>query len=284
MSQMTCTAVRHHLSAFHDGELPVRQRVAVQNHLHECGRCSGEAQALREMGEVLRGRAAERIAAVNEDLAGLSASVISRLGAERSESMSGRFSRLFDDLHVFWAALGATGATVACVAVMVGLFYFATHERPDSLAAVFSAWSSPGSDQNPVSIDDKMALPRTNADDVFWTKFGDTYSEEDLVLLMDVLVSKEGRVTGVKMLKADDEAARAETAARREAIKALSNAILNARLQPARGMSGAPLAVNVVWLHAHMTVRAKLPTEPRTPGRALSRLLKPADLSPLAAA
>jgi len=283
MSVNGCSAVRRLLPAFHDGELAIDERVAVQRHLRSCARCAGEAQGLRELGDVLRTQAAARVEAVNEDLAGLSASVISRLGAERSESLSGRAGRLFEDFHVVWAALGATGAAVACVAVIVGLFYFATAVRSDSLAAVFSAWSSPGSNENPVSIDSRMALPSTSADDALSWKLGDADTEEDLVLLMDVLVSKEGQVMSGRVISNDDEAQRAETTARREAIKALSDAILNARLQPARGMSGAPVAVSVVWLHAHMTVRAKLPTELRPSNRALSMLLL-AESNPLAAA
>jgi len=281
MSQKRCAWVQRRLSAFHDGELPVNERVAVQSHLQDCAACAVEAQALDRLGEVLRTGAAARVASPQADLAGLPANVVSRLGAERSESVGGRLGRLFEDWHVVWAALGATGATVACAAVIVGLFYFATHARSDSLAAVFLALSSPGSNENPVSIDEKMLLPRTPADDAFWAKFGDAETEEDLVLLMDVLVSKEGQVTGVRLLTSDDETARAETVARREAIKALSDAILNARLQPARAMTGVPLAVNVVWMHAHMTVRGKLPAELRTPGRALSLLL-PAEPTSLA--
>jgi hypothetical protein len=281
MSQKCCTAVRRSLSAFHDGELPVNERITVQNHLQECVSCAAEVRDLAGIGEALRAGAADRIARASADLAGLPASVISRLGAEQSESMAGRLGRLFEDGHVVWAALGATGATVACIAVIVGLFFYATHARPDSLAAVFSALSSPGSNENPVSIDERMLLPRTSGDEAFWAKFGDAETEEDLVLLMDVLVSKEGQVTGVTLLNADDEALRAETAARHEAITALSDAILNARLQPARAMTGVPLAVNVVWMHAHMTVRAKLPAElSKAPGRALSLLLA-AEPSPL---
>jgi hypothetical protein len=191
------------------------------------GRCAA-TQALREMVNPARGR--QRIAAVNEDLVGLSANVISRLSAER--------------------AVGERTVRTAVRRLPRRLRQRRRHGGHGRLrrdhgrrslrnARASDRWlpcSRPGRRQvrpEPVSIDERIAFPRTNADDAFWTKFGDTYSEEDLVLLMDVLVSKEGRVTGMKMLKADNEAVRAETAARRDAIKALSSAILNARLQPA---------------------------------------------------
>jgi len=278
-----CSAIRRRLSAFHDGELAVAERVAIQRHLRECADCAGEARAVREMGEALRIAAAERVEAADVDLAGLSANVITRLGAERSESFSGRLEQLFDDFHVVWAALGATGAAVACVAVLVGLF-FSIRERPDSMAALFAAMASPGSNENPVSVDGRMALPSVSADNALWASVGSADTEEDLVLLMDVLVSREGQVRNLKLVNPEGGlGSAAETKARREAIRALSEAILKARLQPARAMSGAPVAVNVVWLHAFLTVRAKLLPELRTPGRALSMLM-PAEEHVLTAA
>ncbi len=278
MTVKNCAAVRRRLSAFHDGELDIDERVAVQTHLQGCARCAADAQEVRDLGEALRAAATARIEAAGADFSGLAASVVSRQAAARSESLGGRIGHAFEDLHFVWAALGATGATIACVAIIIGL-YFAIPKSPESLAAVFAALASPGSNENPVSIDRLMALPSTKPDDPMWNTVSDTDAEEDLVLLMDVLVSKEGQVRNIKLLNTNDQAARAETAARREAIRALSNAILNARLQPARDMSGVPLAVNVVWLYAHLTVRAKVPAELRTPGRALSLLL-PAERSP----
>jgi len=278
-----CSAIRRRLSAFHDGELNIAERAAVQRHLRECAGCAGEARAMREMGEAIRSAAAARVAEPNVNLAGLSANVVTRLGAERSQSFSGRLEVLFDDLHFVWVALGATGAAVACVAIIMGLFQFATRERPDSMAAVIRAMASPGSNENPMRVDGWMALPSTGPDDAMWASVGEAATEEDLVLLMDVLVSKEGQVTDLKFLRASGQAPDPEAAARREAIRALSGAILKARLQPARARTGAPVAVNVVWLHAFLTVRAKLLPELRTPGRALSMLM-PAEENILSAA
>jgi anti-sigma factor RsiW len=49
-----CWAIRRDLSAFQDGELPVKARVAVQEHLRECPACAVEARELRELGDALR--------------------------------------------------------------------------------------------------------------------------------------------------------------------------------------------------------------------------------------
>jgi hypothetical protein len=263
----TCAAVQRRLSTFCDGELAIEERVAVQRHLCECASCANEAAQVREIGESLRAMAHSPVCDEREDLAGLSASVVSRLGAEQSESFGGRMGRVFEDFHVVWAALGATCAAVACVAIMVGLFYFASRERPDSLGAVIAAMASPGSNENPVSVDGRMLLPTAGPDDVLSASVGN--SEEDLVFAMAAMVTREGRVTSLALLDSEGRAGNAQSRAKSQAIRELMEAISKARLQPAR-YGGAPVAVNVVWLHAHLTVRGKLPTELRTPGRALS--------------
>jgi Putative zinc-finger len=284
MTVKNCTAVQRRLSALQDGELDIEERVAVQAHLHDCERCAGEARLVKNLGDLLRAGAAARVEAASEDLAGLSANVVSRLAAERSESLGGRVGRMFEDLHLVWAALGATGAAVACIAMITGLMSFGTPDvQPGSLRAQFLALASPGSNANPVNISSLMALPFIREDESLLTKLSSAATEEDLLVLMDAIVSKEGQVRNLKLLESNDQAARAETAAQQQAIRELSSAILNARLQPARNWNGLPLAVNVVWLHAHLTVRGKVPTEIRTPGRALSMLL-PADPNPFAAA
>jgi anti-sigma factor RsiW len=125
------------LSAYHDGELEVEDQIALEGHLRECGACRNEARQLQSLSALIRVGAVVATPAVELD--GLASSVVSRLKAERAESFSGQTSRLFDDLHLVWAALGATGATVACLAIIFTLFYFATRERPDSLGAIIAS-------------------------------------------------------------------------------------------------------------------------------------------------
>jgi anti-sigma factor RsiW len=52
-----CVDVRDRLEAFHDGELSIDERIAIQNHLGECGSCSATASELAELGSTLRGLA-----------------------------------------------------------------------------------------------------------------------------------------------------------------------------------------------------------------------------------
>ena len=265
MIQHACSAVRRRLSAFHDGELPLDERAAVQEHLRGCVPCAAEAQSLRDIGEAIRVGAA-RMDDVSEDLAGLSAGVTSRIAAERSESLSGRFGRAFEDLHVVWAALGATGSAVACVAVIVGLFYFGASERPDSLAAMIAAMASPGSNENPVSVDGRMFPPSFSDDG---SALPVAYSEEDLVLALSAVITREGGVKGIQLLQSGGTPGDPDSKAKRQAILDLMDAISRARLHPAR-YGNSPVAVRVVLLYTQLTVRGKLPPELRTPGRALS--------------
>ena len=124
MMARACRQVRRQLSAFHDGELPVGEQIAVQAHLRECPACAAEVREMDELGACLR--AGALAAAVEpEEWQGLPSMVVSRMKAEDAESISGWTGRFFEDLHLVWAVLGATGATVACLALIFTIFYFA---------------------------------------------------------------------------------------------------------------------------------------------------------------
>ena len=124
MMPRACWQVRRQLSAFHDGELPVGDQIAVQAHLRECPACAAEARELDDLGSCLRAGALS-VAVEPGAWEGLPSMVVSRMKAEDAESISGRTGRAFDDLHFVWAALGATGATVACLVLISAICYFA---------------------------------------------------------------------------------------------------------------------------------------------------------------
>ena len=44
MTGLTCTAVRQRLAAFHDDELTLQERIAVQAHVTGCERCMADLQ------------------------------------------------------------------------------------------------------------------------------------------------------------------------------------------------------------------------------------------------
>lgn len=262
MMARSCRSVRRLLSAFHDGELPVGDQIAVQAHLRQCRTCAAEARELVLLGSMMRD--GSPAAVVESDvLAGLAAGVVSRVKAEREQSITGLSERLFDDLHVFWAALGATGATVACVAIIFGIFFYATQFRPDSLGGQIALLSLPeGSNEKPFNSDPRV-LPPT----VKWDAFAEAAlpNEDDTVFAFAAQLTREGTIAYLDLLHA--EAARGDVRSRQEEQAILAR-LSKARFEPARygGASGPPVAVNMVWLYTQLTVRAKvLPDEVRPP-------------------
>src|SRR5438045_9626621 len=108
MTVLTCSAVRQRLAAFHDGELPVRERIATQGHLNTCDGCCAELRVFGEVGDALRIAAAP---APKDNWAGLRAGGISRMRAEAYESRPARVSRLLDDMHLAGIDRAPTVAT-----------------------------------------------------------------------------------------------------------------------------------------------------------------------------
>jgi len=187
-------------------------------------------------------------------LDGLMPGVISRMKAEQSESLGGQFNRMFEDLHLVWAALGATCATVASIALMAGIFYYAVSNfRPDSIAGLLDAMATPGSNANPVQLSGNMAFPRG----IDATTPTLPMTEEDAVFTLATVLTREGRVDAVELLDGN-------SSERREVLELL-DAISTARFEPAT-FAGSPVAVRMVWMVAHYTVRGRVPGETSIPG------------------
>ncbi|HEY3384510.1 MAG TPA: zf-HC2 domain-containing protein [Vicinamibacterales bacterium] len=247
MMASSCRHIRRQLSAFHDGELPVGEQIAVQAHLRECPACATEARDFDAIGASLRVGAVSSVVD-SEVWGGLPSIVVSRLKAEHDQSFTGVTGRVFEDLHLVWAALGATGATVACLAIIFTIFYYAT------------SWPA-GSNQNPVVMDTRMSLPTAYATDVF--PAAAMQDEEESVFALAAVVTREGRIANLRLV---DPSSKKQSREDRQAVLDMLDAISKARFEPAR-YAGSPVAVRMVWLYAHLTVRGKMPELPRNPGR-----------------
>jgi hypothetical protein len=246
MTVLTCSAVRQRLAAFYDGELPVPERISVQGHLNGCVACAGELNIFVEVGDALRVAAAP---APKDDWTGLRSGVISRMRAEAYESWTARVSRMFDDMHLVWIGLASTAATFLCGAIVLGMLHFASPERDDSLRAIIAVVGAPsGSDLNPASLDGLIQAPTVPQDGLVRAMLEQSGSEGELMLALSAVVSREGRVSELSVLKNDRD---------RRHIAQLLDAISRSRLEPARSGSD-PIAVNLVWLVEHMTVKGKL--------------------------
>jgi anti-sigma factor RsiW len=256
MTPLTCAATRRKLQAFHDGELPVCDQIDVAAHLEWCDRCATALGEMRLVRGAVRTLAPGREAFAGYDGAVFTAAVVNRAKAEREQSVVARVRHLFDDMHLVYAGLGAAAATVACLVIMLSMMRFATRERPDSLAAIVNFLANPGSNANPAVLDASdrspiVQLPRT----VDASISSESYSpQEDAVFALAAVVTREGTISNLEMLRGSGPRGKAEA----QAVEKLMDAMSRARFEPAQ-VAGLPVAVNMVWLVARTTVRAKHP-------------------------
>lgn len=243
MRAIPCLVIRRRLAAFHDGQLSVADRVAVADHLQECAACACEAQDMAAVSRALR-EGVTLAACDGVDWGSMTDGILGRVQAERDVSWPVRLRDAFDDMHFVWAGLSATAATLGCAAVLFAIWMFAPPERADSLAGMLSAMANPGSDRNPVSLDVRMSPPRMG-DSVLPAHLASSVGEQEMVFALAAVVTREGRVSNSQLLTTNHPD---------KDVLLLMDAIRQARLQPA-SLSGTPVAVNMVWLFAHTTVR-----------------------------
>ncbi len=261
-----CSQVRRQLPDYHDDELTLDEQVVIESHLRTCPACADEARSLRAVSTLVRVAAARRLQAADQQgLDGLADGVLSRLRAEREESLPRTLERMFEDFHLVWAALGATAATLACLAITVGIMYLGYRsERPDSLAALIEAVSNAGSNENPVAADTTIALPRQEKDAV--AAIPENTKDEELCAL-NATITREGRVAELQLLMSEGLDGSGTTAPNWKIVGEMLDSAARARFEPARS-GGEPVAVNMVWLLAHLTVRPKARGEVRAPAPA----------------
>ena len=249
MKPLSCVATRRRLSAFLDGELVVADQVAVDGHLRRCRACAEELAAMRGVGDMLRARssaAAPNGASVLDDL---EKDIMSRLSAEREESVSAQVSRAFQDMRLGLAALCSTCATMVSVLLVVGIFHFAPlSERPDSLAGMMETLGAPA-----IGMDSRIMSPRPSEPD---TMVDGLVSEEDEVFALAAVVTRNGRLVSPEVLS------KQLSEAERVRVNRLLDEMSRARFEPAR-MGGTAVSVKTVLVLARTTVRAKMPVTPK---------------------
>ena len=245
MTLLTCAAVRRRLSAFHDRELAIAEQIAIETHLHDCPPCARDLRDLQDVGLALRQAAAP---APSDDWTGVRSSVISRMRAEAHESWTAKARRAFDDLHLVWIALGSTAATCLCAGTVLSMMHFASPERQDSLAAVIAVMAAPsGSDLNPARLDGRIQAPSVPENGLVYATLERSMMEGDLVVPLSAIVTREGRVSGLERLNKWQDG---------RDVTTIVEALSRGRLEPAQ-FGGSPVAVNLVWLVAHTTVKGK---------------------------
>ena len=267
MKVLTCAAARRRLAAFHDEELAVADQIAVSAHLDWCSECADEFAELRTLQAALRGASPGRAALAEHEDATFETTVLSRMNAEETLSFETQVREMFEDMHLVYAGLGAAVAAMVCVVIMLGMMRVATAEEPDSLAAMMRMLASPpprvnspGTNQNPVGLYPDVQMPRPLDALFFATSSG--AGTDDTVFTLTAVVTREGRVANLEMLRASRVGRRAirDATDANDAQRAedLMGAVSFARFQPAN-FAGTPVAVNMVWIVAHTTVRGSSP-------------------------
>jgi hypothetical protein len=237
MKVLSCAAARRRLQAYHDDELSVSQQIEIDAHLEGCDDCSSVLEEFRLLRSALRMATPGRVVLTSEERAGFQASVVNRVGAENTMSVSVRLRAMFEDMHFVYAGMGAAAATVACVTIMLSMMNFA-------------ALTSPGFNQNPVVVDARMLMPRVLDQQ---GGFDAATGADDAAFTLSAVVTREGRLVNLEL---HDEGGQTPAAGSSEAraVESMLGAMAQARFEPAR-VAGLPIAVNMVWLVTHTTVR-----------------------------
>ena len=246
MHVLPCDRVRDDLAAYHDGELPMEERVLIQSHLQECVACRLEAASLSDLSDALRTMAGAVPGRRDGDSGRITGAVLERIRVENQLSLTTRFRGLFDDMHLVWAGLGASVATLFCVFASAGVLQAASQERPDSLAGIIStivaADTSNPMRLAPTVIENRALLDTTEA-------MQSTGGDADLML--SALVTREGRIQNLEVL---EEQAR-KLHVKPEVMLAMIEAASRARFERQTGTQVS--AVNVVWLMTTTTVKGR---------------------------
>jgi len=270
MKALTCGATRRRLDAYHDEELSFSEQIAVSSHLEWCDDCAAALDDLRQVRDVLRNAMPGRIALSNlsvEDDLDLQATVIDRLKAEERLSFGVWVQDAFTDMHFVYAGLSAVAAALACVAITLSMMRVATNELPDSTAAMVRTLNTPGSNLNPVSVSPRLRMPRALDEPVWVTPV----VVDDTYFTLSAVVTREGRVGNLEVLNSNGGRWIPADRAEAKTVEDLIGVVSRARFEPASmvlepaSMAGLPVAVNMVWIVAHTTVRAiKDPPDLRT--------------------
>jgi putative zinc finger protein len=246
MHVLPCDRVREHLEAFVDGELTLDEQVVIESHLQACVSCRLGASELAEIGHALRDVPAPATASPHEP-GRITSIILERVRLEQQLSFGGQLRHLFGDMHLVWAGLGATVAVVICVYASAGVLHAASRERPDSLAGLIDYLANPGSNANPVRLNDNMSVPRA-----FLAADPSVFPIEDAELAVAAVVTREGRVQNLELV--DEQAGALQV--KPDVILAMLDAAARARFEPARA-GGSPVAVSMVWVLSTTTVKGR---------------------------
>lgn len=250
MTRLSCAEARRRIQARHNGELTVSEQISLEAHIEWCQVCADELAGLRLIRLALRVVKSPGLPLSRDEHDGFVNVVVSRASAEEQQSLRSRIRVMFDDLHFVYAGAGAAAAAVICSVILLGMMRLANTESPGSLAAMVRILHSPGSNENPVAVGARVSLPRA-LDHPFATS---PIHADDAVFALAGVVTREGRAQNLELLRANVDPALLMNAQEVKLVDDLMFTLSEARFKPA-SRAGLPVAVNMIWIVAHTTVR-----------------------------
>jgi hypothetical protein len=177
---------------------------------------------------------------------GLASAVVSRVFAEQEQSWPVRLREAFDDMHLVWAGLCASAAVIVCAGLAAGLVLLApAAERADSLRAIMTVMALRGTELEPLPLAPGMEVPRVSPDGIMPLMLANDLSaadDEEIEVAISAVVTRDGRIEQTTLLEGSDG---------QQLVQSLED---SARFHPA-SRAGSPVAVSLVWLVSHTTVR-----------------------------
>jgi len=284
-----CERARLLLGGLVDGELSMPDQLAVESHLRWCDTCALRVADMRMIGASLRLQSAAHPLDEADDstLTVLTDGLVVRVCAERDESLASRLREMVSDRRFLWPAIGATAAVLLCVAAAASVLRASTYRDPASLAGMISALASPGTEQRPLRpAENGVSIPRLGDDQADGTgEMMELMAEDDVIMAVRTVIGRDGTVADSEVLLSDDDIAVGgrDAIARATAQElAVLDAVRKTKFVPAHTALGYPVAVDVVWLLAKMTVAAPPQTLRSRPAERSREAAKPAPAEPAA--
>ena len=201
--------------------------------------------------QLLRGQAALVSATVGDqpDRHGLAGAVVSRVLAEQNSR--GRFGCARPSTTCTWCGRACAPRRPSWCARgwPRGIVLLApAAERADSLRALVTTMAMPGTDVEPLPLAPGMEAPRVTADAVMPLMLASDLTlatDQDVELAISGVVTREGRIEQTQQLEGTPN------------LRLVQSLEDSARFHPA-SRAGSPVAVSLVWLVSHTTVRPPL--------------------------
>ena len=275
---VSCEHAHELLEGFLDGELTVDDQVAVESHLRWCRTCAAHVADLRLIGASVRGVPGTCV--TSEDalaLASIQAGVVGRVRAERDQAFLARFRVTFSDTRLLFPALGATLALMLCFGLTYSVQVTTSRQLTEMLlgktrphlvdeaqapyaVAMLESSADPGSDQNPVRLDDAYASPQLLDRERGMGSLLEGIKDDEVQLTLATIVSTKGRIENYEVLRASADGQRAVAA-----TDSVLSAVRKSRFSPAQAYDGGAVAAYMVWYIEKTTVGTGISAKPTVP-------------------